>query len=536
MTINEDITINQPKRYQLSLDLQDASLVEIFETITQKTPYTFSYGEYVLDHPHTYRAVYSNQPLTHILTELGQQAGFDFRIDQTHVSIRKRTLASKLGSHVKIQELLSGTVTDETGQPLPGVNIVEKGTANGTVTDFDGQFSLQTQDPDPVLVLSYIGYQTQEISVEGQTYLEIQMQVDAAHLEEVVLIGYGSQLDTQVTGAIAKTSVEELQDFPISNFDQALAGKLAGVQVLQTTGAPGRELTIKVRGTSTLTAGTEPLYVVDGVPLEDSGKATEIVNMEDIESIQILKDASSAAIYGSRGGNGVVLINTKKGSEGAMKVSANFTSGFQELSKKIDMLDAYQYAQLSKEGHDAAYLQEVPTGSPDDPNNIRPAGYHQTPEELFPYLEGTSGLTDTDWQDAIYRTAKIDRYNISVRGGSSKVNYFVSANHSTQEGIIINSDYVKTSLRANIGVQAGKFEMGLSLVPSRSVENRVNSDDAWHRNGVVQAALAYSPTWPIYNEDGSYNYMGNGFWRIGTDHQHNEIVNPVALARLTKTK
>jgi len=295
-------------------------------------------------------------------------------------------------------------------------------------------------------------------------------------------------------------------------------------------------LTIKVRGTNTLTAGADPLYVVDGVPIEDSGKVTEIVNMEDIESIQVLKDAASASIYGSRGGNGVVIISTKKGKAGKMRVNFNHSSGFQKLSKKIQMMDAYQYAQLSKEGHDAAYLQEVPTGDSNDPNSVRPAGYHKIPEELFPYLDGVEGLTDTDWQDEIYRPAEIQRYNLSISGGNEKVNYFISANHSNQEGIILNSDYKKTGLRANIGVTSGKFKLGLNLVPTFTVENRVEANDAWHKDGIVQAALSYSPTWPVYNPDGNFNYQGNGFWRTPVDYQHNEIVNPVALASLIKNE
>jgi TonB-linked SusC/RagA family outer membrane protein len=323
----------------------------------------------------------------------------------------------------------------------------------------------------------------------------------------------------------------------VSNFDQALVGKMAGVQVIQSTGEPGRELTIKVRGTGTITAGTQPLYVVDGVPIESSGQATEVINMEDIASIQILKDAASASIYGSRGGNGVVLITTKKGRQGKMVVSFNQSAGFQILSKKIDLMDAYEYAQLSRDGHNAAYLQEVPTGSANDPNSVRPVGYHKIPVELFPYLEGKEGLINTDWQDEIYRPASLERYNISVRGGNEKVNYFVSAIHSKQEGIIINSDYAKTGLRSNLNVKAGKFKIGLNVSSSYTIENRVSANNPYFSDGIVQSALSYSPTWPVYNPDGSFNYQGNGFWRIGgTDYQHNEIVNPVALALLPKNE
>ena len=427
-------------------------------------------------------------------------------------------------------------VTDKNGKPLAGASIVEKGTTNGTQTDFDGKFTIELTDKNAVLAVSYLGFLTKEIAVENQESIIVTLEEVSAKLEEVVVVGYGTQQLTKVSSSIAKVPIGELQDFPVSNFDQALSGKLMGVQVLQTTGEPGRELTIKVRGTGTITAGAEPLYVVDGVPIQSSGQATEIVNLEDIESIQILKDASSASIYGSRGGNGVVLISTKKGKQGKMRVNFSHSTGFQKLSKKIDMMDAYEYAQLSKESHDAAYLQEVLTGSTDDPNSIRLKGYHKIPEELFPYLNGKQELTNTDWQDAIYRSAIIQKYNISISGGTEKLNYFISANHSNQEGIIISSDYNKTGLRANLGVKSGKFEIGLNLSPSYTIENRVSANNAWWDDGIVQAALAYSPTWPIYNSDGKFNYQGNGFWRIGTDYQHNEIVNPVALATVPKNE
>ncbi|PQB08683.1 SusC/RagA family protein [Polaribacter filamentus] len=427
-------------------------------------------------------------------------------------------------------------MSDKDGNPLPGASIIEKGTTNGTETDFEGNFIISVKNDDAILVIQYLGFVKKEVSVKDKTILKIVLIEDAAALDEIVIVGYGSQKLTNVSGSIAKANIGELQDTPVSNFDQALVGKLAGVQVIQTTGEPGRELTIKVRGTGTITAGSEPLYVVDGVPIDSSGQATEIVNMEDVESIQILKDAASASIYGSRGGNGVVLITTKKGRQGKMKVSINQSIGFQVLSKKIDLMDAYEYARLSKDGHDAAYLQEVPTGNANDPNSIRPIGYHKIPEELFPYLEGVEGLTNTDWQDEIYRPAAIERYNISIRGGNENVNYFVSANHSNQEGIILNSDYSKTGIRANIGINAGKFKIGLNMSPSYTIENRVSANNPYFSDGIVQSALSYSPTWPVYNPDGGFNYDGNGFWRVGTDYQHNEIVNPVALAMLPKNE
>tara|TARA_R110002050_G_scaffold15880_2_gene48508 strand:+ start:3447 stop:6863 length:3417 start_codon:yes stop_codon:yes gene_type:complete len=501
---------------------------EVFDLIMQQTDYKFLYQEGIFkDFPKI--EVKKGVIQANDLLEKSLSSGnfvVSVGTDNT-VVVKKKTINKN-----QQQYLIKGIVLDESGQPLPGANILEKGTNNGTQTDFDGAFSFDVTNKNATIVISYIGFTTQEIPLNGQSDVTVKLIESASELEEIVLVGYGSQQKTKVSGSIVSAPIGELQDFPVSNFDQALAGKLAGVQVLQTTGEPGRELSIKVRGTGTITAGDEPLYVVDGVPLESAGQATEVVNMEDIESIQILKDAASAAIYGSRGGNGVVLISTKKGKHGRMRVNFDHSTGFQRVSKKIDMMDAYEYAQLSKEGHDAAYLQEVPTGSADDPNSVRPVGYQKIPEELFPYLNGTPGLTNTDWQDEIYRTAVMQRFNVSVSGASEKVNYFVSANHSNQEGIILNSDYSKTGLRANLNVESGKFKIGINLSPSYTFENRVSANNPYSSDGIVQTALSYSPTWPVYNPDGSFNYQGNGYWRIGTDYQHNEMINPVALALL----
>lgn len=512
----------------VSIQVSEARVGEVLQEIESATPFAFAYQENLMDNVSNRLTIDAqDESVAQVLDSISHQTALDFK------QINDHTIAVRQSSEkprVQQQTHIRGTVTDAAGVPLAGATVVEKGTANGVSADFDGIYSIRVSQPDAVLVFSFVGYQTQEISVNNQTILNVQLNEDTAQLDEIVVIGYGTQNQRKLTGAISKAPIGDLQDFPVSNFDQALAGKVAGVQVLQTTGQPGRELDIRVRGTGTITAGVQPLYVVDGVPLDSPGQATEVVSMEDIESIQILKDASSAAIYGSRGANGVVLITTKKGKQGKMKVSFNQSVGFQSVSKTIDMMDAYEYAQLSRDGHNAAYLQETPTGSPDDPNDIRPTGYHKIPEELFPYLNGEAGLTNTDWQDAIFRTAMITRYNLAINGGNEKLNYYVSANHSSQEGIIIHSDYRKTGLRANLGIKSGKFNIGLNLSPSYTFENRVNASGPYFDDGIVASALKMSPTWSVFNEDGSYNFLGNGFWRIGTDFQHNEILNPVAVA------
>ena len=242
-----------------------------------------------------------------------------------------------------------------------------------------------------------------------------------------------------------------------------------------------------------------------------------------------MKDASAAAIYGSRGSNGVVLVTTKKGTSDKLSISYDGYVGVQNVSKKLDMMNAYEYAEFVKDAHDNAYLDKNPNGSASDPNSSRKEGYMKIPDMLVPYLEGKTGLTDTDWQDAIFRSAMTTGHNISLSGKSNSINYFVSGNYMKKNGIIIGSDFEKYGGRLNLSGQHKRLKFGVNFAPSYSVSNSVNASGA---NGIVQSALMMPPIFPVYNPDGSYNYQGNGFLRIGTDYQINEVLNPVAMARL----
>lgn len=345
-------------------------------------------------------------------------------------------------------------------------------------------------------------------------------------MEEVVVVGYGVQKKRDVSTAVSSVKAEALANNPSTDFRQALAGKMPGVQVTVPSGDPEGSVSIRVRGVSTVNAGSDPLYVVDGVPME---RGFANLNTNDIESVEVLKDASAAAIYGSRGSNGVVLVTTKKGTSDKLSVSYDGYVGVQNVSKKLDMMNAYEYAEFVKDAHDNAYLDKNPNGSANDPNSSRKEGYMKIPDMLVPYLEGKTGLTDTDWQDAIFRSAMTTGHNISLSGKSNSINYFVSGNYMKKEGIIIGSDFEKYGGRLNLSGQHKRLKFGVNFAPSYSVSNSVNASGA---NGIVQSALMMPPIFPVYNPDGSYNYQGNGYLRIGTDYQINEVLNPVAMARL----
>ena len=377
-----------------------------------------------------------------------------------------------------------------------------------------------------MLAVSYIGCKDQDIKVNGREVINVNLADDNKVLEEVVVVGYGVQKKRDVSTAVSSVKAEALANNPSTDFRQALAGKMPGVQVTVPSGDPEGSVSIRVRGVSTVNAGSDPLYVVDGVPME---RGFANLNTNDIESVEVLKDASAAAIYGSRGSNGVVLVTTKKGTSDKLSVSYDGYVGVQNVSKKLDMMNAYEYAEFVKDAHDNAYLDKNPNGSANDPNSSRKEGYMKIPDMLVPYLEGKTGLTDTDWQDAIFRSAMTTGHNISLSGKSNSINYFVSGNYMKKEGIIIGSDFEKYGGRLNLSGQHKRLKFGVNFAPSYSVSNSVNASGA---NGIVQSALMMPPIFPVYNPDGSYNYQGNGYLRIGTDYQINEVLNPVAMARL----
>jgi len=507
---------------KITLPQGQKTILSAFEEIEKQTKMTIAYNESAINVKQSINANVSNKSLSDALTIVLQGTNTTYRIQGKQIII---VAAPKQVPTKKYK----GFVLDDKGESVIGASIVLKGnTSVGTITDIDGNFTIDVPEGSTI-VISYIGFRPQEIKLGNNTTLDIVLREDIEILDEIVVVGYGVQNKRDVSTSISQVKASDIADVPVTDFRQALVGKMAGVQVLQPNGDPEGSATIRVRGISSATAGNDPLYIVDGMPVE---RGLANLNNNDIESIEVLKDASSAAIYGSRGSNGVVIVTTKQGRSDKLTVQYDGYYGFQKVSKKLPMMNAYQFAEAARDGHNAAYLDEVPTGSVNDPNSMRPQTYHQIPNELFPYLNGETGLTDTDWQDAIFRTAATTSHNISLSSKNKNIAYFVSAGYYMQEGIIIESDFKKYSTRLNLDGNYGKFKFGVNFAPSYSKSNRVNGNGSYGSGGIVQSALAMPPVWPVYNADGSFNYQGNGYWRIGTDYQHNEIMNPVALAKL----
>lgn len=395
-------------------------------------------------------------------------------------------------------QTITGKVSDETGQAIPGVNILEKGTTNGTFTEVDGTYSLKLTAPNATLVISFIGYLTQEKVVGNQTTIDLSLVADQAQLNEVVVVGYGTVRKSDLTGSLAQIKSKEINAFPATNVLQAMSGRAPGVQVIQNTGAPGGAVSVRIRGTNSVQGSNEPLYVVDGFPT--SGSNPTIINNSDIESIEILKDASATAIYGSRGANGVVLITTKQGKAGKIQVDYEGTYSQQTLRKKLDLMNAKEYATFYNE--QAA--------------NDKVAPYF-TQAQIDAFGEGY------DWQDLIFREAPMQTHNLTVSGGNEKTRFSIGGSIFSQDGIIIGSNYQRYSLRANVHTDVSKkFSLAYGATLTNIRTSRQNSGGSNRGGSLISAAISAPPTLTPYNDDGSYRVLATAYPFIS-----NVIINPL---------
>lgn len=510
----------------VTVHMEKATLETVLEELASQADCSFLHSRPAVNPDAIVSLDVTNVPLKEALNVLFKGTGITWEINGSKVYLREKN--GKESKPVQARNMVSGVAVDQNGIPVIGAGVLVKGTARGVSTGLDGDFTIEVS-PDETLVFSCIGYEDVEVAVGNRDNLHVVMNESALVLSDVVVIGYGAVKKRDVSTAISSIKSEDIANHSIADFRQAMVGKMPGVSVMQTSGDPEGSVMVRVRGVGSATAGNDPLYVIDGVPVEN-GLAN--INANDIESMEVLKDASSAAIYGSRGSNGVILVTTKKGSSDKLRISYDGYYALDMVSRKIDMMDAYEYARFVFDGHENAYHDAVPGGS--DPNGSRPDSWANYPVEIIPYLEGEQGLVNTDWQDEIFRKAHTHSHNLSFSGKTDSINYFISGNILSKQGVIINSDYHKYALRFNLDGKRGRFKYGVNFAPSYSKSNRVNASGAYSNGGVVQSALAYNPMWPVYNEDGSFNFLGNGYWRIGNDYQHNEILNPVALATLKK--
>jgi len=411
------------------------------------------------------------------------------------------------------ERTVSGTVSElSTGLTLPGVTVLEKGTLNGTVTDVQGVYSLSISDTAEILVFSFIGMNTQELKIPASNVINVQMENANINLNEVVVIGYGAVKKSDLTGSVASLDMKKLTEIPANSFDKKMQGRVAGVQVTQLSGQPGGATSVRVRGGNSIMAGNEPLYVIDGVIMEGQQNFSWIgspaenglssINPNDIESIEILKDASATAIYGARGANGVVIVTTKRGHKGKGTITFNAYVGIQQKTTDINVMNASQFASL----YDEAGMNADTGYTPLYPN----------PDSLG---------AGTDWQNEIYRDALIMNYSLSFAGGDEKTTYAVGGDYYDQDGIIYGSDFKRYSGRASLDRQViKKVKVGANVSVTRTESNTVSTDTpGGFFPGVVNTALTFSPILPVYDSAGNYTL---------TDPNADAwLDNPVAVTR-----
>ena len=381
--------------------------------------------------------------------------------------------------HAQNKEVTGKVTSSDDSLGLPGVNVVEKGTSNGVVTDFEGDYSITVANNNAILVFTYVGFSPQEISVNGKSNINIALAEDATALDEVVIVGYGTQIKRQVTGSVQTIDAQELADIPVSQVTQKLQGRLAGVQINQTTGKPGQGMSVRIRGQLSVSGGSDPLYVVDGFPITGGIGA---INPDEIEDISVLKDAASTSLYGSRAANGVVLITTKKGVPGETNISFNTSTGIQQVPERgrIDMMNAVEFAQFKKEYYEDA-------GDPVPEIFQNPAQYQ--------------GKTN-DWYGALLRTAPVQNYSLTITSNKEKLRSAIVAGFFKQDGVVINSDYRRYSLRANLDYRlSDKVRIGINIAPSYIKDNTPRTDGD-RGTGILFNALHTWPIMPIYEADG----------------------------------
>ncbi|MCB9286665.1 MAG: TonB-dependent receptor [Lewinellaceae bacterium] len=410
---------------------------------------------------------------------------------------------------------ISGTVSSE-GEPLIGASVLIQGTTNGTVTDIDGSYSLSAP-ADATLVISYTGYNTREVAIDGQTSLDVEL-TPGLVLDEVVVVGYGTMERSNVTGSIVTVDVDELEKVPVPNVVEGLRGQVPGLRVSRTNGQPGSGITFRIRGTNSLgaaagdiDANNSPIIVVDGVPLADEGNLAEL-NPDDIASINILKDAAAASIYGSSGANGAVLITTKNGRAGKSQITVNASTGFVDLANRIDMMNGEQYVQ---------YLidSDIAGGNTDPSVN----GFLD-PVELKNYIAGK----DVNWQDVLLRTGRQNRVGLSASGGNEKLRYYVNGDYYFEDGIVTRSNYERYSVRFNGDFSATDWlEIGMRVQLSKSfADETANAITEFNINDGFAPFIPISNNTPlgdVYNADGTpTKFVKNDQFQINPLHRYNE--------------
>lgn len=494
---------------RVTIQIDEQPIRVVLQQLGKTANVRFTYGSALFAPAQKAALRASDQPLADVLDKLLKPLSISYKVEGRQIILNRRVPETgfseplpeaKTSPTMQVADV-SGTVTDENGAGLPGVSVVLKGTSRGSTTDVNGRYRLavSADGSGAVLVFSFVGYQRQEVPIGGRSVVDVRMVVSDASLSEVVVVGYGTQNRRDVTSAITSVQGRDIQNVPVTSLDAVLQGKAAGVQVVQNSGAPGNEVYVRIRGNGSLFGENRPLYVIDGVPmnniaagaspLEAGGQRITTqndINPADIESIEILKDAAAAAIYGSRAGNGVILITTKRGRAGRSKIDFNAYTGVASVVKRLPLLNGDQFVDLYQE-------------SINNYNATRPTGL---PAIAIDTTVRKTGL-NTNWQDEVFQDAPISNYALSIAGGADKIRHFISLGYFDQKGTVKGQEYNRFNGRINLDFNAtDKLKIGVNLTASRSFNKRIPND--FSSESVMGLALVQNPNNPVYNPDGSY--------------------------------
>lgn len=490
----------------------NVSTGKVISEIEKQTDYLFVYNVNEVNLKRNVKVNAQNKSVAEVLNKIFEGTDIYYAMEGKNIMLMSK---AKEGGAVQQVNKVTGIVKDANGEPIIGANVMVKGQSIGTITDIDGRFVLDAPK-DAILQISYIGYITQDISVKGKNELAIQLKEDAQAIEEVVVVGYGSVKKSNLTGALSSVKMDEVPQVATTSVSNLLIGRVPGLSIRQTSASPNGSYDMVIRGSASIEAGNTPLYVIDGFP----GGDINAINPGDIESVEVLKDASATSIYGARASNGVILINTKKGKVGTLNVNFKANTSFQTISNPYDMVDAKDYMNLSNAFFKEQWLYDnkiAPYGNTD------PGTVTSSPKIAFTDEQIAAASNVTDWFDEITRTGILNEEGISIDGGTEKARFQFSLNHFGQKGVVVNSGVEKYMARLGLELDLNKWlTTGITASGSQTDQDNIVQASSNDREGLIRSAMLYPQYLTVYDKDGNYT--------INPDHAG--VGNPVSYKDL----
>lgn len=527
--------ISKAQNAVINLSSNSLTIEQLFAEIERQTDYLVVYSNGEMNVKTKLNFTKKKAAVSEMLSKVSERTGLKYELTNNYIVFSKAGKAVKKQQKGKIKQ--QGRVVDANGEPIIGASVVEKGTQNGTITDLNGNFTLDVDSPNSTIEVSYLGHKPITMRPQEGKVLTAAMSEDTELLDEVVVVGYGTMKKKDLTGAVASVKMDDEPIGTVSTISHALAGKAAGLQVSMTSAQPGSGTTFRVRGAGSVNAGNDPLVIIDGFPVSpisedavstgkyDAGSSDNIlasINPNDIESIEVLKDASSTAIYGARAGNGVIIITTKRGKTGAPKVTYSATASVQTLANEYDMLNAHDFM---VESNRYAYENWMKTNSIGVYGGKSAAEASTTYTPYYTDAEINNPANDTDWFDEITRTGFQTQHNVSVTGGTEQTKYLVSANYFRQNGVVKNNDMQRYTGRINLEQKVSKYvNLGVNFTISRNDADNVPLGSGQNEEASIMVAAAqFSPLLPIKDENGDYVLNSQAAF----------LPNPVSLLEIT---